>query len=315
MSRAKGNGCSRTTGGPAPRVLVADRPWSSGSALRSSKLLARCPLSPGSPARAASAGRARPDLERPRDQRLGGRGAARVVVVVERAERRRRARPASHLGREHDGGAGAMRSSLRRRPAPSSVAARPSAPASARSPRRRGTRGSTGWWRARGRRVGIVDDARVAALQADAEREPLQPGAAGDRALDAARRRRADRAPCGRGPASRRRAARSARARRRARRRGARRSPRAPRRRCRSRRRAAGPCPTAPRGPRRPSRPPRPMSVRASVRARLCAGRNAPLPTLTSMTSASVPSAIFFERIEEAMSGIDSTVAVASRSA
>ena len=57
------------------------------------------------------------------------------------------------------------------------------------------------------------------------------------------------------------------------------------------------------------------MSARASVRARLSAGRNAPLPTLTSITSAPAPSAIFLERIDEAMSGIDSTVAVASRSA
>ncbi len=41
----------------------------------------------------------------------------------------------------------------------------------------------------------------------------------------------------------------------------------------------------------------------------------APLPTLTSSTSAPVPSAIFFDMIELAMSGIDSTVPVTSRSA
>ena len=42
---------------------------------------------------------------------------------------------------------------------------------------------------------------------------------------------------------------------------------------------------------------------------------NAPLPTLTSSTRAEVPSAIFFDMIELAISGIDSTVPVTSRSA
>ena len=42
---------------------------------------------------------------------------------------------------------------------------------------------------------------------------------------------------------------------------------------------------------------------------------NAPLPTFTSRTRASVPSAIFFDMIELAMSGIDSTVPVMSRRA
>ncbi len=41
----------------------------------------------------------------------------------------------------------------------------------------------------------------------------------------------------------------------------------------------------------------------------------APLPTLTSSTRPSIPSASFFDMIDEAMSGIDSTVAVTSRSA
>jgi hypothetical protein len=41
----------------------------------------------------------------------------------------------------------------------------------------------------------------------------------------------------------------------------------------------------------------------------------APLPTLTSRTSALVPSAIFLDMIELAMSGMDSTVPVTSRSA
>jgi len=42
---------------------------------------------------------------------------------------------------------------------------------------------------------------------------------------------------------------------------------------------------------------------------------NAPLPTLTSSTRASIPSASFFDMIDDEISGIDSTVAVASRSA
>lgn len=41
----------------------------------------------------------------------------------------------------------------------------------------------------------------------------------------------------------------------------------------------------------------------------------APLPTLTSRTSEPVPSAIFFDMIEEAISGMASTVPVTSRSA
>ena len=42
---------------------------------------------------------------------------------------------------------------------------------------------------------------------------------------------------------------------------------------------------------------------------------NAPEPTFTSSTRASVPSAIFLLMIELAISGIDSTVPVTSRSA
>ena len=42
---------------------------------------------------------------------------------------------------------------------------------------------------------------------------------------------------------------------------------------------------------------------------------NAPLPTLTSRTTACAPAAIFFDMMLDAMSGIDGTVPVASRSA
>ena len=60
---------------------------------------------------------------------------------------------------------------------------------------------------------------------------------------------------------------------------------------------------------------PRPTIVSASSRARPSSFMKAPLPTFTSSTSAPVPSAIFFDMIELAMSGMDSTVPVMSRSA
>ena len=44
-------------------------------------------------------------------------------------------------------------------------------------------------------------------------------------------------------------------------------------------------------------------------------GRNAPEPNFTSSTSPAVPSAIFFDMIELAISGIDATVPVTSRRA
>ncbi len=55
--------------------------------------------------------------------------------------------------------------------------------------------------------------------------------------------------------------------------------------------------------------------VSASSRAGAWAVMKAPEPTLTSSTSADVPSAIFLLMIDEAISGIDSTVPVTSRSA
>ena len=51
----------------------------------------------------------------------------------------------------------------------------------------------------------------------------------------------------------------------------------------------------------------------ASSRAESSVGMNAPLPDFTSMTSASRPAAIFFDRIDAVMSGTDSTVPVTSR--
>ena len=53
----------------------------------------------------------------------------------------------------------------------------------------------------------------------------------------------------------------------------------------------------------------------ASSRAEPTSFMNAPDPTFTSSTRADVPSAIFFDMIELAMRGIDSTVPVTSRSA
>lgn len=64
-----------------------------------------------------------------------------------------------------------------------------------------------------------------------------------------------------------------------------------------------------------PASVPSSTMVMASSRARSTVFMNAPEPTLTSSTSAPVPSAIFFDMIEEAISGIDSTVPVTSRSA
>ena len=64
-----------------------------------------------------------------------------------------------------------------------------------------------------------------------------------------------------------------------------------------------------------PASVPRSTIVRASSRASSTFFMNAPLPTLTSSTSAPVPSAIFLLMIDEAISGIASTVPVTSRSA
>ena len=66
---------------------------------------------------------------------------------------------------------------------------------------------------------------------------------------------------------------------------------------------------------RTPARPA--MATIASARARAWAWSfmKAPSPHLTSRTSASLPSASFLLMIDEATSGIDSIVAVTSRSA
>ena len=66
---------------------------------------------------------------------------------------------------------------------------------------------------------------------------------------------------------------------------------------------------------RTPASAPRATMVSASSRARSRSFMNAPVPTLTSSTRAPVPSAIFLLMIEEAISGIASTVPVTSRRA
>ena len=66
---------------------------------------------------------------------------------------------------------------------------------------------------------------------------------------------------------------------------------------------------------RTPSARPSPTIVSARRRARSRSGRKAPEPTFTSRTRGSVPSAIFLDMIELAISGTASTVAVTSRSA
>ena len=55
--------------------------------------------------------------------------------------------------------------------------------------------------------------------------------------------------------------------------------------------------------------------VRASSRASCSDFMNAPGPVLTSSTRAPVPSAIFLDMMEDAISGMHSTVEVVSRSA
>ncbi len=64
-----------------------------------------------------------------------------------------------------------------------------------------------------------------------------------------------------------------------------------------------------------PASLPRATMVSASSRARASSFMKAPLPTLTSSTSEPVPSAIFLLMIEEAISGMASTVPVTSRRA
>ena len=62
-------------------------------------------------------------------------------------------------------------------------------------------------------------------------------------------------------------------------------------------------------------RRPIPTIICASRRASTCRFMNAPAPTFTSSTSASMPAASFFDMMDDAISGMDSTVAVESRSA
>ena len=66
---------------------------------------------------------------------------------------------------------------------------------------------------------------------------------------------------------------------------------------------------------RTPWASPRPIMVRASSSANASSGRKAPLPTFTSSTSASSPSASFLDMMLAAISGTDETVPVTSRSA
>ena len=66
---------------------------------------------------------------------------------------------------------------------------------------------------------------------------------------------------------------------------------------------------------RTPASLPRPTIVSASSRAFSTSFMNAPVPTLTSSTSAPVPSAIFLDMIDDAISGMASTVPVTSRRA
>ncbi len=55
------------------------------------------------------------------------------------------------------------------------------------------------------------------------------------------------------------------------------------------------------------------MIVSAISRASAIVCMNAPVPTLTSITSEPRPAAVFFDMIDAEISGTDSTVAVTSR--
>ena len=64
-----------------------------------------------------------------------------------------------------------------------------------------------------------------------------------------------------------------------------------------------------------PARPAVVMMLSASACASSSSAMNAPVPHFTSITRPWLPAAIFLERIEAVMSGMDSTVAVMSRMA
>ena len=240
------------------------------------------------------------------------RGARRVPPRRRRSGRRRRRAARATAGPGHlvaDLGQATMPavaltgSSLRARPAPRRQAATPTALASRRRTKPAVGAGTVRTSALRERRVG------VAALRPDHARP---------------HRRRPDRASTAAGSASGGRRARASRGRGRG----------SPRRRRPGRRPASTstdsvdlePVARRPRPSgwsmsvsratvRTPFASPRPTIVSASRARRRASGRNAPAPTLTSSTSASVPSAIFFDMIDDAMSGIASTVPVTSRRA
>src|SRR5579871_5850997 len=104
IRRSKGNGCSSTTGDPAPRTSYPTGPSEVAPevSMRASKLAHR---PQGLQHQRYRAGGPCPDLEGARDERRGGGGPGRVVVV-ERAERVAPRDRAPDLGVEHEGGAG-----------------------------------------------------------------------------------------------------------------------------------------------------------------------------------------------------------------
>ena len=258
---------------------------------------------------------ARGDAEGGGNPRRGGRGRGPDRRTGARTGRRRGPTRAPTLARIKMAAPGAMRSSWRARPAPSSVAARPRSPASACATKpARGAR-TTRLCRAPRQPVGVVDDARVAALQANAQREALEPVAA---VAGAGHPGRAVAQVAGHAPQHQHL---GAQAQRQVDQIGRTAAPQdvdglahldgvadgVAQRLVHVRQHGAH---------RQPQRPARARSTSAPARASGSSdGKNAPLPALTSITSAAVPSATFLDRIDDAMSGIDSTVAVASRSA
>ena len=78
---------------------------------------------------------------------------------------------------------------------------------------------------------------------------------------------------------------------------------------------AAGPSPSAAPPWAAPAAGPGPPGCAPAAGSAAAEGRNAPRPSFTSSNSASAPPATFLDRMDEAMSGMLSTVAVASRRA
>ena len=155
----------------------------------------------------------------------------------------------------------------------------------------------------------VFQHRRVPALQGHGARQPLHPRARGDRRLDVARARLAAIGPRRPAAASRPPGARSAPGCRRGHHRGEPPAPRPSSLALPTWRPSGWSIAVSSATVGRPSCRPRSTRVRASRRVSRAEGRNAPRPSFTSSNSASAPPATFLDRMDEAMSGMLSTVA------